>query len=277
MLSYYSGLLNFFMNIYKKLFAQPKQCLYQSKQGIQVYQYRHYRWVLFNELYVQTIIDTKKLKRPILPYLKPMLTLLSLQPERLCFLGLGGGGVIHALPPTPYPITVVEKFPEMIEIAKKFFFIQENPNLSIICDCAANFLNTSDQQFNQIVIDLGDEYGFPEVCQNLEFFSNAHQRLNDEGILILNLPNHHQIKEFYSLLQVTFKQRPLSIEAQGNCLLIVSKGEHARDNLIHQLNRKHLISRFEWDPKIGEQITLNTPLARCLQRLKHKFLQSMGF
>lgn len=260
------------MNIYKLLAAKQKYCLYQSPQGIFVYQHRQYRWVLFNDLYVQTMIDTKHPKRPILPYLNPMLDLLDLQQGKICLLGLGGGGLVHALDNKNYSMTVVEKFPEMIEVAKQFFFIKETSKLSIICDCAASFLNQTQQQFSHIIIDLGDAYGFPKECHTQNFFSAAYEHLEDHGLLILNLTSHSQIKDFSNFLQIAFKQRPLPIYAQGNWLLVAIKGEQARKNFINQLDEQHLIKTFSWDSELGEQIYLNSTITRGFQKLKTKVL-----
>lgn len=264
--------LFFFMNIYKQLEAKQKNCIYKSPQGILVYQRHRYRWVLFNDLYIQTMIDTKKLERPLLPYLNPMLKLLSITPGQLCLLGLGGGGAIHALNPFLHQITVVEKYQEMIDIAKNFFFVKETPNLSIVCDCAANFLKQNQAQFQHIIVDLGDKYGFPGVCQNLEFFSNAYKCLTDNGLLILNLTHHSQIKDFFHLLQTVFNQRPFAISAQGNWLLVVVKGALARERLIEQLNKAQLIKSFSWDVEFGEQMYLRSSISISLHQLKAKVL-----
>jgi len=263
------------MNLLKYQSKIKRKCIYKTSNDIYVYQYGDYRWILFNDLYIQTMINIKKPKKTLLPYLAPLLTFTRLQPGPICLLGLGGGGAIHALHDSKIELTAVEKYPEMIKIAQQFFYIQEHEKVKIICESADIFLQKNTKKFDHLIIDLGDHFGFPSECRNSDFFENSYHAIAENGILALNLTQHADIADFKNIITQVFGHKPLILQAAGNWLLIIKKNPHGRNELIELMQHHHLIKNFIWDMGFGESIILTCQIEQHLRRWQHKLFKWM--
>lgn len=260
-----------------KLYSQAK-CIFQSKDEIYVYERRPYRWIIFNERYIQTMIHIHKPERPILPYLHPFAVFCQLRPGNILLLGLGGGGLIHYLKPIlkNHAITAIEKYPTMIAIAKDYFYLPEHQNLNIICADANTYLNQREKTYPYILIDLGDLNGFPSDCANTKFFENVYQNLTHDGSLILNLTHNSEIPKFKDILSATFKTTPLIVFANGNWLLVATKAVYGKDKLLELLNQNLYIKTHQWIPSLGECLQLHSKnLQKCLNAA-HKLIKKIN-
>lgn len=263
------------MNFSKLQLHSKTKCIFKTTNHIYVYERTPYRWVLFNKKYVQTMIHIRKYHSPILPYLYPMGIFYQLQPGNTLLLGLGGGGLIHHLNPNfdDYHFTIVEKYQEMIDIARKFFFLPLHPNLDIKCEDANTFLHHTQKQYQHILIDLGDVHGFPTSCANVDFFQKAYQHLTDQGILALNLTHFYEIQTFKTLLNIP----PLVIYADGNWILFWIKDKQGKTKLINLLQKNHYIKSYQWQAQLGDCIRLYPPFRQQLNQyiyLSYYFLKT---
>ncbi|MCY7347905.1 MAG: fused MFS/spermidine synthase [Pyrinomonadaceae bacterium] len=86
-------------------------------------------------------------------------------------------------------IDVVEIDPQMTEIAKKFFNLQENPRLNIIHQDGRVFLNQSEaDKYDVVLMDaFGSLFSVPFQLTTLEAIGQISRVLKDDGVIIFNL------------------------------------------------------------------------------------------
>lgn len=109
-----------------------------------------------------TIIRTKgtwgEVKRECWGYMSRSPFTLTKQP-RVLVCGLGGGAIIHLLEKSYHPssFTVIEHDPEIVKIAKKYFFLDKIQNVSIIIEDATEalkYLRKTHEKFDLIIDDV---------------------------------------------------------------------------------------------------------------------------
>ncbi|CAN5693868.1 fused MFS/spermidine synthase [soil metagenome] len=86
-------------------------------------------------------------------------------------------------------IDVVEIDPQMTEIARKYFRLQDNPRLDIIHRDGRIFLNQAqDNQYDAVLMDaFGSLFSVPFQLTTLEAVQQINRVLKDDGIVIFNL------------------------------------------------------------------------------------------
>ncbi len=84
---------------------------------------------------------------------------------------------------------VVEIDPQMTEIARKFFRLEDNPRLNIIHQDGRIFLNQSESnQYDAVLMDaFGSLFSVPFQLTTLEAVTQIHRVLKDDGVVIFNL------------------------------------------------------------------------------------------
>ncbi len=110
--------------------------------------------------------------------------------ERAVFLG-GGALVMPEAMIRSQPtieVEVIEIDPQLIEVGRRFFRIDEYPQLTMIADDARRYLRLANKKYDLI---FGDVYhGVRTVPAHLltkEFFRLVKERLNDGGVFMMNL------------------------------------------------------------------------------------------
>lgn len=246
------------MDYLKFLSHRHSKLIFRSPNAISVYQRKSYRWILFNHKFIQTMIHVQKPHKIVLPYLHSLLIFAQEYPGPVLLLGLGGGAAVHILnrqhPLTP--ITVVEKHQEMIVLAKKFFFLPQTSNLEIVCADASHYIYNCNQKFKHILIDLGDESGFPKSCMAPDFFQKASHMLTHDGILCLNISNSKDIDIFKIIFKNLFQREPLIIYADGNW--IICHSQQGQNYLLQQLKQGNYLKTHVWRPSHGAYLTLRS-------------------
>ncbi|GAA3512535.1 methyltransferase domain-containing protein [Aquimarina addita] len=130
--------------------------------------------------------------------------------SEILLLGLGGGSVIQSLRKNfkhTGKITAVEIDEMIIEIAKQEFNIVEDESLTIICDDAIAYVETCQQKFDLIIIDLFIDTIVPDQFYKSDFWNNLILLTKPKGHVIFNaginlkektnieyLINHYQSK-----------------------------------------------------------------------------------
>jgi spermidine synthase len=121
------------------------------------------------------------------PYLRP----LSDQ-SRIAVLGLAGGsavrGLRNELPDQVNPqIVGVEIDQKVIDVGRRFFGLNEL-GVEILTMDGRVFLESDERGFDVVLVDAYSNQSYiPPHMVSREFFDNARQRLNREGLLILNV------------------------------------------------------------------------------------------
>ncbi|MFY7698257.1 MAG: spermidine synthase [Legionella sp.] len=231
-----------------------KNCIHQSSSGFKVYQDRHYRWLTLNSHAMQTRINFKKPEQPALIYIKPIIEIFKVDPGDCCLLGLGGGGIAHALQPfiDDFQFISVESNAEVISLAKTYFMIDQIKISQIILNDACIFIERCQRQFNYLIIDLFDAYSFPQHCNNQRFFDDCRNLLLPNGILVINLVSSPILKTTVYYLRQAFSNRTISIPVPGtkNFLILAMKNQSIT-NLLNLVQNVFNFKKIAWDNEWG--------------------------
>jgi spermidine synthase len=122
--------------------------------------------------------------------LAPYFTALP-NPEQIrsvCMVGLAAGTAAKEYTAVygPMPIRGLELDPEVVEVGRRFFDMNEE-NLSVTVQDARYFLAGTDEEYDVII---GDAYRQPYIPFHLttrEFFSLAREHLNPGGVVLVNV------------------------------------------------------------------------------------------
>ena len=110
--------------------------------------------------------------------------------ENLLLLGMGGGSIIKSLRETfeyQRNIVAVEIDPEIIKLAKDEFGVSSSEKLQILQEDAFEFVKTSEENFQLIIIDLFIDLSVPPIFYETEFCKNASSLLQKNGFIIFNV------------------------------------------------------------------------------------------
>ncbi len=109
--------------------------------------------------------------------------------KRVLLIGLGGGSI-----PKKYQkefpaleIDVAEIDPEVIQVAKKYFALNEGKNLRVHAQDGRLFLTRTQQRYDVIMLDAYFRDSIPFHLTTREFFKIAEQKLNSNGIIVANI------------------------------------------------------------------------------------------
>ncbi|MCS7145555.1 MAG: fused MFS/spermidine synthase [Aigarchaeota archaeon] len=109
--------------------------------------------------------------------------------ERVLFIGGGGfSGPKYFLQEFPsLVVEVVEIDPVVIEVARKYFDVPDEPQLIIHNDDGRVFLQKVERKFDGIIIDAYAKTYIPYHLMTLEFFRLVKNRLSDDGVVVSNI------------------------------------------------------------------------------------------
>ncbi len=169
----------------------------------------------------QTTIDTRNPDRLLgryIPYFH-LGAILSPQPERVLFLGLGGGAGVRSFYNcySHTEVEAVEIDPNVVETAHQYFFLpQDSHRLKVSVADGRQFLTTRKSQFDHIILDAYNQDGYSSRLYTLESFQLADEALRMRARGGLNLPGVLLINAVGWLN-----------EARGETLRILIKTVHA--------------------------------------------------
>lgn len=230
------------------------RCIYQSSTGARVFQNFFFRWLKFDGIALQTVLNRSFPHRPGLQYIKPLILAAQLQPANCCMLGLGGGGAAHALSSSlaDSQLTVVESNSEVIDIAKRFFMVDNLKNLHIVHQDASIFVQQNTLQFQHLLVDLFNAEVFPQQCNTEHFFANCKRLLLTGGILAVNLANRHEQWPIFQLIRQQFLSTTVALPVKNcaNMIILACKSETIT-SLLDLLKQSKKLKRLTWDTKWG--------------------------
>ncbi|MBA2656234.1 MAG: hypothetical protein H0U70_04530 [Tatlockia sp.] len=224
-------------------------CIYQSSQGIRVFQNPLYRWLKFNSPALQTVLNRYRPAKFELQYLRVLTIAIQLHPRNCCMLGLGGGGAAHALSPLldGYELVIIESNVEVIEVAKRFFWIDRLKNIDLINEEASQFINRSEYNFSHLIIDLFTDTHFPIECNKGNFFADCKLRLEPGGILALNSANAKEHFQLLQQIQKQFNRATLSVAIPGSSnLIIFAQNSNTIEPFLENLKNNNKIKKLSW-------------------------------
>lgn len=111
------------------------------------------------------------------------------QAERTLVVGLGGGSLVRRMW-RDYPwmhIDSVEIDAEVVEVARAYFGLPEDERLSVFVDDGRNFIESSDDTYDIIVMDAFDDDHVPRRLLTEEFLLACRDRLSPDGVLAYNI------------------------------------------------------------------------------------------
>lgn len=111
------------------------------------------------------------------------------QPKNVLVIGLGGGSIPKRLW-RDYPgmtIDVAELDPMVVEVAKRFFDVREEPRLRITAQDGRIFLRTTRLRFDMIIVDAYFAESIPFHLTTREFVELAKSRLAPGGVIVSNI------------------------------------------------------------------------------------------
>jgi predicted membrane-bound spermidine synthase len=108
--------------------------------------------------------------------------------ERALLIGLAGGTVSKQITAAygPVPIDGVEIDPAIAEVGREWFAMTE-PNLNVIIEDGRYVLRTSDEQYSLIGVDAYKQPYIPFQLTTQEFFQEVHDRLDPNGVAVINV------------------------------------------------------------------------------------------
>jgi len=84
-------------------------------------------------------------------------------------------------------VDVVEIDPDVIQVAKGFFSLEDDPRLTIYNEDGRNYLSRTTKKYDLIVLDAYSKTYVPFHLMTLEFFQTVDARLNEQGAVVSNL------------------------------------------------------------------------------------------
>lgn len=106
------------------------------------------------------------------------------QKPNVLLCGLGGGTIVKQLRLLGYEFEVVELDKRLIEIDKKYFFLDGNVKITI--DDARHFINVTDEKYDIIIFDTFLSESAPEQLLSKEALTLVKSKLKKGGMLLTN-------------------------------------------------------------------------------------------
>ena len=243
------------MYLFKKLIYAA----HKTQKSIYVYENNLYRWLCFDNDYVQTIINRYQIYKPILKYLPALCLNLNLPANlnitsKVVMLGGGGGAIAHYI--NHYhknsSLLMVEHESLIIDLAKRYFNIKQN----IIKADAFEFIKKQDHISN-LFIDIFINQAIPATIKQLTFLKQC--KLTTSNCVSLNLVsiNKHEVLKTLKLIREVFSKQTLCLYIKNKSNLIVHAYTASNYlDIIEQLNIAKIIRRPQWQVDYGLVSTL---------------------
>ncbi|OQX12462.1 MAG: hypothetical protein BWK76_17635 [Desulfobulbaceae bacterium A2] len=139
----------------------------------------------------QSTMDPASPQRLCLAYTRRMMLALAFprNPLRFLILGLGGASIprflLHHYPHCR--IDAVELSPVVVEMARRFFLLPDDPRIAILVQDAVDFVAVAVGPYEAIFIDLFDPEAMAAPLFNDHFYAACHALLAPDGVLCVNL------------------------------------------------------------------------------------------
>lgn len=152
--------------------------------------------------------------------------------ENILVLGVAGGSVIKTLVDEikfDGRITGVEIEPQIIELANKYFKLDEIPQLEIIIDDAFEFILKTKEKYNLIIIDIFQDTHMPNFLFESFFINRICFLLKSKGFVLFNTmlldekQNLRNLKFISEFSPVDYSIKSIPRVERHNELIVVKK------------------------------------------------------
>ena len=151
--------------------------------------------------------------------------------QHILVLGVAGGSVVKTLVDEICyggEITAVDIDNEIVEVAKKYFKLNEIPNLKIIIADAEQYVQKSKSIYDLIIIDVFQDDKMPDFLFSTRFINQVFSLLNFNGKILFNTMVVSDLDKkrnalFVKYCQQTHKIRVIPNVELSNELIIISE------------------------------------------------------
>jgi spermidine synthase len=197
------------------------------------------RYLHFGSLWIQGAMRIARPWHLELDYTREMMASLLMRddrhfPRRVLLIGLGAASITKFLYRN-FPLaklTVVEIEPRVVAAARQFFKLPDDPKrLNIVIADGSKFVAENDMDYDLILVDGFDEDARPGELDTLPFYQMCRARLNENGILVVNLLGRSRgYAVSLGKLREAFDTRALVFPSceGGNVIALAATGEPIR-------------------------------------------------
>ena len=197
----------------------------------------------------------------------PLGLLLNDNTTKVLFIGGGGfSGPKYFMQHYPnISVDVVEIDPQVVEVAKKYFFLDElNPKLRIYTEDARNFLDNNQGKYDMIVLDAFSKSYVPFHLMTIEFYNLLFEKLVVGGVVISNhigSPNDKQsssdlyranLKTFLEVFPKVYVFLTDYSKAVQNIIVASVKTEYITENNIS--DKTEIANMQEINTKVTDEV-----------------------
>ena len=165
-------------------------------------------------------------------------------PRDALLIGLAGGTVARELTAAygPIPITGVEIDPEINDVAREYFALDDLDNVEVIVADGRYALRTSDAAFDLIGVDAYRQPYIPFQLTSREFFQDVSAHLRAGGVAVVNAGRTSTDFRLVDALASTMRDVfpyvvAIDVSRYTNTILIGSDTPLSADALIHNVER----------------------------------------
>ena len=159
-------------------------------------------------------------------------------PERIAMLGVAGGTVARAYAKY-FPDTVIDAVEidgELFDIGRRWFGLEDRPQLRVHADDARPFLRQTEERYDFIFLDTYRQPYIPFYLATREFFELARDRLAPGGAVIINVGHPEGSQRLEQALTATmgaaFPHVTRDAVTDTNTLLMGSRSAPSRARLV---------------------------------------------
>jgi spermidine synthase len=200
------------------------------------------RYLHFGSTWVQGAMRIARPWHLELDYTKEMMASLLMRddsnfPRKVLLIGLGAASLTKFIYRN-FPLaklTVVEIESRVVAAARQFFKLPDDPlRLNIVIADGAQFIAENDKTYDLILVDGFDEDARPGELDTLPFYQMCRARLNENGILAVNLLGRSRgYTASLGKLREAFDTRALAFPScdSGNVIALAATGAAIRIGL----------------------------------------------
>lgn len=217
---------------------------------------------------VQSRMELRQPHALSLEYTRSMMGFLLFDPapQQIAMIGLGGGSLAkfcHRYLPEA-TVCVVELNPYVIALRDEFLVPQDSDRFSVVEADGAEFVGSSAQLFDVLLVDGYDSKGLPAALSSQRFYDDCYTTLATHGVLVVNLHADHRHYDIHvDRIARSFEGAALLVEdkREGNSIVFAVKGYQHKMPLIGALRRPASFDDKTWSSFEG-------PFARIVCALK---------
>ena len=130
------------------------------------------------------------------------LAFLDREPRSVLFVGLGAGSMPRYLN-RYYPqaeIDVVEIDPDIVDVAKRFFYFTENSRMKVHVEDGRVFIKRASKKYDVIFLDAYQSGDIPFHLTTIEFLKEVKGKLKEGGLVVSNILSPFRNKFFDSMV-----------------------------------------------------------------------------